>query len=92
MAGATSTEPSTVKIDSASENSRAHTRICYRQDTAARDSPDGKPALIHVRPRAQMAHDGIQILNSPLETRKRNFDIAGIAGAVWSKSLSIASA
>jgi hypothetical protein len=38
--------------------------------------------LIHIGPPAQVAHDRIQILNGPLETRKRNLDVAGIAGAV----------
>ena len=92
MTGAMSAKPSAVEIDGASESGRAHTRICYGQDAAARNSPDGKLALIHIRPLAQMAHYSIQILNSPLEARKRNFDIAGIAGPVWSKSLSITSA
>lgn len=82
MIEATSAEPSTVEIDGTMENIRAHTRIGYRQNAAARDPADSKPALIHVRSLAQMAYDSIHILNCPLETSNRNLDIARITGTV----------
>lgn len=82
MIEATSAEPSTVEIDGTMENIRAHTRIRYRQNATARDPADSKPALVHVWPFAQMAHDSIHILNSSLETRNRNLDIARITGTV----------
>lgn len=54
--------------------------------------PDDKLALIHIRPLAQMAYDSVHVLDSPLEASNRDFYIAGIAGAVPSKSFSIVSA
>jgi hypothetical protein len=39
-----------------------------------------------------MAYDSVHVLDSPLEASNRDFYIAGIAGAVPSKSFSIVSA
>lgn len=57
-----------------------------------RETPPMASMLIHVRPIAQMVDDGINILNGPFETGDRNFNVAGKAGAVWSKPLTISSA
>lgn len=54
--------------------------------------PDDKLVLVHIRSIAQMVDYGINILHGPLETGNRNFHVAGIAGAVWSKPFTIYSA